>query len=147
MANLISQTGNLFSRLLEITDGKELEALFNQQAAPYWDNHYTFDRETERTTHKRVGVMQADVLIINAWVPLLFVYGTEHGQQRYKDQALSILEQLLAENNNIVRQWKQAGICPRNAADSQALLQLTHDYCSSRQCLRCRIGYHILRKP
>lgn len=143
-ADLMSQTNNLFATLLEITDVKALEQLFNRQAADYWSGHYQFDIPVKKVMVKHLGKMQAEMLIINAWVPLLFTYGLVHGQQ-YKDQALNLLTQLDVENNRIIRSWQQVGICPKNAAESQALLQLTNNYCNNRRCLECRIGYHILK--
>lgn len=145
MAELMSRTKNLFATLLSMTDVKELEQLFNCQAAPYWDSHYQFDQLSAGVSAKHVGRMQADVLIINAWVPLLFVYGATHGQQQYKEQAISLLSQLAAENNTTVRRWQSVGVTPANAAESQALLQLYNNYCTQRRCLECRIGFHILK--
>lgn len=145
-AALVSQSTHLFSHLLTLSDAKELERVFNCEAAPYWNTHYQFDRQSGRSACKRLGVMQADLIIVNAWVPLLFVYGCEHGQQQYKDQAVSILSQLAAEDNAVIRRWRQTGIAPANAAESQALLQLYDRYCACRICLQCRIGYQILRR-
>ena len=145
-ARLVSESTNLFATLLELTDVRKIEKLFNQQAAGYWRNHYKFDRSTVRSTTKHLGKMQADLLIINAWVPLLFVYGCAHGSQAHKDQAVGLLMQLPPEDNAIIRRWRQAGIEPINAAESQALLQLHNNYCQSRRCLDCRIGFHILKR-
>lgn len=144
-ADLLSQTKNLFSTLLEMEDVRQIEQLFNRQASPYWNDHYRFDIPAARSSVKHVGKMQADLLIINALVPLLFVYGVEHGQQHYKDQALNLLSQLPAENNSVIRRWHAAGVHPANAAESQALLQLTDNYCNRRRCLDCRIGYYLLK--
>ncbi|MBR4738598.1 MAG: DUF2851 family protein [Bacteroidales bacterium] len=145
LAGLLSQTKNLFATLLAMTDVKDLERFFRCQAASYWNTHYQFDQAVAKSSTKHIGRMQADTLIINAWVPLLFVYGVEHGQQRYKDQALELLSQLAAENNVVMRCWQMAGVTPANAAQSQALLQLTNNYCTHRRCLECRIGYQLLK--
>jgi uncharacterized protein YneF (UPF0154 family) len=90
--------------------------------------------------------MQAELLIINAWIPLLFVYGAVRGQQQYKEQALRLLQQLPPENNSIIRQFQSLGQKPDNAAQSQALIQLKNNYCNGRRCLDCRIGHHIIKK-
>ena len=143
---VVSQSSNLFATLLEATDVKQIEQLFDMQAAEYWDNHYRFDVLTEKSMPKRLGGTQVHLLIINAWVPLLFVYGSVHGKQSYKDQAISLLEQMPAEDNVVVRKWEQVGAEPRSAASSQALLQLYSGYCSCRRCLECRIGYQMLKR-
>ena len=144
-ADFVAQSHNLFSALLDMSDVREMERLFDREASPYWDNHYRFDRESEKTKRKCVGKQLSDSLIINAWVPLLFVYGVEHGQSHYKEQAFALLEQLPAEDNAVVRTWQQAGIVPKNAAESQSLIQLSSAYCSNRRCLECRFGYQLLK--
>ena len=144
-AQLMSASSNLFATLLGMTDAKEMESIFDKQASCYWNDHYKFDKATEKSTKKHVGKMQAQLLIINAWVPLLFLYGAEHGQQCYKEQAVDLLEQLPAEDNNVIRRWKKVGVEPANASESQALLQLYNEYCSRHRCLECSIGFQILK--
>ena len=144
-ADLLSHSKNIFSTLLEITDVQRLETLFRRQASEYWNNHFQFDQRTEINSIKRLGTMQADLIIINAWIPLLFVYGVEHQQERYKEQALYLLSQIKSENNSVIRGWKEVGISPSDASQSQALLQLYEKYCHDHRCLECRIGYHILK--
>ena len=144
-AKLLSTTSGLFSTLLDMHDTREMVKMFDQSAAAYWNNHYRFDTATEKQTVKHVGKTQAQLLIINAWVPLLFLYGTVHGQEKYKEQAVELLTQLPAEDNAVMRKWCQVGITPCNAAESQALLQLENNYCKSRKCLECGIGFQILK--
>ena len=145
-AQLLSSSTSLFATMLDISDAKEMEKLFDQSAAEYWNNHYKFDTATQRSTVKRVGRMQAQSLIINAWVPLLFLYGSMHGQEKYKEQAVTLLTQMPAEDNAVIRRWRQAGMNPANAAESQALLQLADRYCKCRRCLECGIGFQILKR-
>lgn len=142
-AQLICRSRNLFSHLLETPSASEIQKLFDVTAADYWTHHYQFDQPSPGKP-KRLAPTFIDLLIINAWVPLLFEYGNQHGMQQYKDQAVSILEQLRPETNNIIRQWAAAGIRPENAAQSQALLQLFNDYCQQHNCLNCQIGYKII---
>lgn len=142
-AQLICRSRNLFSRLLETPSAGEIQSLFNVTASDYWTHHYQFDQPSLGKP-KRLTPTFIDLLIINAWVPLLFEYGNQHGMQQYKDQAVSILEQLSPEANNIIRQWASVGIRPDNAAQSQALLQLYNEYCQQHGCLHCQIGYKII---
>lgn len=144
-AQLIAKSSNLFSHLLEQTDAKKLSELFDVESAPYWRNHFQFDKETATST-KHVGKAFVETLIINAWVPLLMEYGIQHGQQRYKDQAIEILRQIAPEANKITRQWQACGIKAEDAAQSQALIQLSNEYCAAKRCLECQIGYQILAK-
>ena len=144
-AQLVCQSHSLFSRLLETPDATEIQRFFDVTASPYWDHHFQFDKPSPGKP-KQLGGAFVDVLIINAWVPLLFEYGNQCGNQDYKDQAVAILQQLRPENNRFIRQWKTAGITAAHAADSQALLQLSNEYCSRHDCLHCQIGYKIITR-
>lgn len=144
-AHLVASSTSLFSTLLGMTDAAQIAVLFNQPAAEYWDTHYRFDQPSP-SHPKALGRMQAEMLVINAWVPLLFVYGTVHGQQQYKDRALDLLHQLPAEDNHIIRQWNAAGIKADSAMRSQALLQLHNIYCFRHRCLDCTIGYNLIKR-
>ena len=144
-AKLLSESSNVFATLLNISDIKELEKKFDQCASDYWNNHYKFDKASDKASVKRIGKVQARSLIINAWVPLLFLYGVEHGQEQRKEQAVGLLEQMPAEDNAVIRRWQRAGIIPSNAVESQALIQLYNRYCAGRRCLECGIGFQILK--
>ena len=56
-------------------------------------------------------------------------------------------DQLKAEDNHIVRMWRECGLKVENAGDSQALIQLKKQYCDRKDCLHCRIGFEYMRKP
>lgn len=144
-ARLVCQAENLFGKLLETSDADALCRFFDVAAAPYWTNHYRFDQPA-RPQEKRVGEDLARRLVINAWAPLLFEYGSQHGSEACKEQALDLLQQMKPESNHIIREWRQAGIAARDALQSQALIQLYTEHCGNRDCLRCPIGYKILQK-
>lgn len=87
----------------------------------------------------------ARLIAINTVVPLLYAYGSSLGREDLTDRALTLLEQLPAENNRILRTWRECGIRVKTAADSQALIQLKSVYCDRLDCLRCQFGYDYLR--
>ena len=68
------------------------------------------------------------MLTINTVVPMLFAYGRHKEDDRLCDRAFDFLEELKAEDNHIVRMWKQCGLDVENAGDSQALIQLKNEY-------------------
>ena len=86
------------------------------------------------------------LLIINTVVPLLFAYGRHISDEEICQRAIRLLEELPAENNYILRQWKECGLEVSSAADSQALIQLKRQYCDRTDCLRCRFGYEYLKR-
>ena len=94
---------------------------------------------------KRMGRGSIDLIIINTIIPTLFAYGRYLDDMRYQEQAVGLLEQLKAEENHIIRLWRQCGLEVQHAADSQALIQLKKEYCDRHECLRCRFGYEFLK--
>jgi len=87
-----------------------------------------------------------NLLIINTIVPLLYAYGTHRADNKLIQKAIALLEELPAEDNYILRQWKACGLNVTTAADSQALIQLKREYCDRKDCLRCRFAYEFLKQ-
>ncbi len=143
-SNLIYKSSNLFSKLLEAQDVKSLRALLDVDTSDYWRTHYTFDKEAP-ASHKSLGKSLVDTIIINAWIPLLFEYGVLHGEERCKEQAFALLQQLPPEKNHITRLWTEAGIVPKNAAESQAVIQRYNEYCCQKKCLDCQLAFRLIK--
>lgn len=139
MASLISLHHGLFMFITEAGQAEELKRLFKIKASGYWDNHYVFGRKSSKQD-KNTGEDAVNIFLINAVIPVLFAYGKYHGNDEICSRALNFLENLPPENNRIVREWREAGIEPVSAFDTQGLLRLKECYCSRRRCLECRIG-------
>ena len=60
------------------------------------------------------------------------------------ERALSFLEEMSAEENSILEEWREAGIEAESAFYSQALIQLRNEYCKKRRCLDCRVGSKLV---
>ena len=60
------------------------------------------------------------------------------------ERALAFLEEIDPEKNSVISDWKSAGIEMESAFYTQALLQLTDEYCRKRRCLECRIGCRLI---
>jgi hypothetical protein len=75
---------------------------------------------------------------------MIFVYGRHSGSNLLCERSLSFLEEIPPEGNMVVREWKAAGIEAESSFITQALLQLTGDYCKKRRCLECRIGSKLI---
>ncbi len=86
------------------------------------------------------------MLALNTAVPVLYAYGRHRSDEAMCRRALDMLGQLPPEDNAIVRQWHECGLEAQDAADTQALIQLSRRYCDRRDCLRCRFGYEYLRR-
>ncbi len=148
----LSQLANLYfnrraglSVLLNCKDMPSLAEMLHTQVTPYWETHYTFGSESLRNA-KSISPFSINLLIINTCVPMLFAYGRHAMKEELCDRAFDILEQLKAEQNHIIRMWRECGLEVKTAGDSQALIQLKREYCDKRECLRCRIGYEYLKR-
>ncbi len=143
-AMLVHTSGRLFRRIIQAVSPAEIIELFQIKASPYWGNHYVFDKASAGKP-KNIGKDALRNIIINTIAPVMFVYGKESEKPQVSEKALSLLQEVPAENNNIIRNWKTLGVKPQNAADSQALLELKKYYCVPGKCLSCAIGHVILK--
>lgn len=143
IAQLYHQSPQLFSQLLNAQSKDKLYKLLNVTASEYWNTHYIPNKQSESRL-KKIGKTTKDLIIINVVSPVIFAYGMKLKDQRYKNRAINILEQIGAENNTIIRNWKDLGINVRSACDTQALIQLKNVYCNQFKCLHCQIGQSIL---
>lgn len=143
-AQLIYQSAHLFSKILEAENVETLEKLFKIEPSDYWKTHYTFGNKSEEKP-KRLGKTAIHLFIINTIAPFLFVYGTQKAETAFQDKALALLESLKPEKNSIINNWKDLGVQPESAAQTQALLQLKNEYCNKKRCLECSVGAAILK--
>lgn len=146
LAQMIHRNGCLFSKIKEAESMAEIKALFDVKASEYWDTHYRFEVPS-KPQPKHLGEGTANVLMINAVVPLLFCYGKFHKDESYCEKALRLLEELAAEDNTVIRHFNTIGITASNAMQTQALLLLYNHYCRQKRCLECLIGNNLLREP
>jgi Protein of unknown function (DUF2851) len=143
LAAMLSVAGGLFSKVLEATDIKLIKELFEVSASSYWDDHFVFGKKSRKMA-KHTGSLASDILLINAVIPVIFVYGQSRDNQDISERAIGLLEEVGPEENVITSEWKSAGIDAESAFYSQALIQLRNEYCKKRKCLDCRIGNKII---
>jgi hypothetical protein len=144
LASLCMESTRLFAWLLACEKLSELRKKLRLEAGEYWLCHYVFDRPSAGKA-KILGSRMVDTLIINSVIPLLYTYGNRYADRSTLQKALRWMEQIGAEQNEILRRWKQAGISIRSATDSQALLELNNNHCRQKKCLTCDIGKFLLR--
>jgi len=144
-AALVQKSTHLFSKIIEQHDITSLRSLFLCEVSDYWLTHYRFGNQSVTKT-KKLSRQTIDILLINTVVPMLYACGEKRNNETLKADALALLTALPAEKNAATNRWALLGITARNAADSQALLQLANNYCSERKCLHCHIGHEIMAK-
>ena len=143
-AAILQKKEEIFSKLLELENISEYISFFQINTSTYWDTHYRFGEEKEHSK-KNLGKDSIYNILINTVAPLLACYAIEKDKSSYMDKAISLLEAVPAEHNKITRLWKKNGIKFKNAADTQAVIQLFNNNCNHKKCLECTIGYSILK--
>lgn len=144
-SSLIHHSSKLFSKIIEQPDYTYIKSLFTVQPSEYWETHYSFKQSSPKKS-KNLGENAIDILLINTIVPFLFYYGKRTENIEMQEKALNLLEQIPAEKNSIISEWKLLGIKTKTAFDSQALIELKTNYCDKKDCLRCRIGHKVLTR-
>ena len=90
-----------------------------------------------------LGKKSIDILLINTVLPYKYAYAIAQYKTDIDTTITEFMEQIPAEDNSIIKQWKLLGQTIRSAADTQALLHLFQNYCQPHQCYNCQIGQQI----
>lgn len=145
LAALYHQSETLLSKFMDVKIAADTGQLLQVKTSPYWNTHFSFTHSSP-DSQKTWGAHALQLIIINTLIPFLYTYGKHRGDETMAERALCFLAEMKSEDNVIVRQWQDIGIEAKTAADSQALIQLQHQYCDKRKCLRCRFGYEYLKR-
>lgn len=143
LAVLFHTTDHLFTTSLEAKDVQQLTNMLQVQANDYWHYHYVLDQPAKFQI-KKVGVDTAILILMNAILPVMYAYGLHHKNENLCNKVWHWMEALPAENNVIIRGFKQLKIEAKSAFDTQALLFLKQEYCNNKRCLECAIGCKFL---
>lgn len=144
LASLYHSNTALFSEWINAMEVADFYAKYRVKANEYWDSHYNFGVASSKRA-KQLSKNFIDLLLINTLVPIRFVYSKYVGEGSAED-IIALIEQLPAENNSIISNYKKYGLKAGNALQSQAILQLYANYCTPKRCLSCGIGNAILKK-
>jgi Protein of unknown function (DUF2851). len=143
LAAMLSVAGGIFSRTLEAGTINQIRDLFEVTASEYWDNHFVFGK-ISRSYPKNTGSQAMDILLVNAIIPAIFVFGRYRDSNEICEKAIMFLEETSPEENIIINEWQSAGIYADSAFLTQGLIQLRNSYCKKRRCLDCGIGSKLL---
>jgi len=143
LASLIKNCFPLHQYFETLPDINELMILFGVKAGDYWNTHYQLGK-TSSNHPKYIGKSFIRLLIVNCVIPYMFHYGKTISKQHVCDYAVSLLEQLPAEHNAVLKKWGKFGMNPANAFESQAFLHLHKHYCRQERCLECQFGNNLI---
>ncbi len=144
LAMLMYQSFTLFSNAVVALDIANFFDIFKVETSNYWQNHYLFDKLSKTKSHK-LGNTMIQLILINSVSPFLFLYGKYYSNESMQKKALDLHDLLPAEDNAIIREFKQLNVNTATAFRTQSLLQLKKRYCDTKRCLDCAIGNSILK--
>ena len=87
-----------------------------------------------------LGKARADVVLVNAILPALFLDAEMREDRATETQVLAVLEALPPETDRTTRAFAEAGLEPASALESQGVHQLATAHCEEGRCARCDIG-------
>ncbi|AWK04620.1 DUF2851 domain-containing protein [Flavobacterium crocinum] len=143
LAGLYHKYQNLFSKINELKSLESVYDLFNVSASNYWQNHYQFDKESPKKA-KPLSKSFLDLIVINTIIPIRFAYSVGLGESVIED-LIDFMNEVQSEKNTIIDKFISFGIKPKNAFESQTLLELKNEYCNQKACLKCTIGVALLK--
>ena len=146
LAILLQNSPKLFSKIIGSESVKELTEMLSASPTGFWDSNYSFTSKSKSDGGKSLGNMSKNSLIINAIVPITYLYGLEKRENKYIDKANRLLKELKKEKNKTIRNWEKVDIFPDNAMESQGLIELETNYCIPKKCLNCDIGEKLFDK-
>lgn len=145
IASFLAQKDFVMNALLDCRTPSDVERLFGVEASAYWASHF-IPAELSAEVPKRIGREKSALLGINLVAPLQYAYGSYVESDMLRERAISLLEAIPAENNQYLRRWYAYGIKAHNAFESQALLQLSTEYCREERCGECPLGAKLVEK-
>jgi len=143
-ANLVYTGGEAFSMFYFFDRYSDLYSVFEAGVSQYWKNHYDFCKQSKRFSQKKLSKSSIENIIINTISLFMYAYGKYNNDNKLINRALSLLKTIKPEKNAIIQKWQNAGILPKNAFETQALIQLYNEYCKLGKCLKCNIGNKII---
>ena len=145
LAWLIDQQPSIFSLLIHAKSIEEYRKLLSANQSGYWETHYVWGKVAAAPVPS-LGQQALDNLLINAAVPLLVCYAQERDQPAALDRAIALLENLPAEQNQIISIYTDLGQKITSAFDSQGAIEWYTQFCTQHQCLRCNVGATLLKQ-
>ncbi|MBO5961672.1 MAG: DUF2851 family protein [Alistipes sp.] len=139
LASVLSQHEHLLNDILSCRTRSDVEKLFCSSSVPRWA--YRFLSEDNRTG--AITRTKAQMLGINVVAQLQIFYSEYTMRSDLDSRGIELLEQLPAESNLFMNRWQKLGIKAENALESQALLQLTKEYCTHLRCDKCLLRRFI----
>lgn len=118
--------------------------LFDGETSDYWLENFMPTSNPSAMSY-RMGHLKSDLLGINLIAPMMFAYSIYTQNDAATNNAILLQESIMAENNKFTKPWTMAGFELRNAFESQALIQLSKEYCLRQRCRECPLAHQLIK--
>ncbi len=128
---------------------RKLRSLVMVEASPFWSMHYRFGRPAGRRLRFLVGRGRADAIVLNAIIPIAFLYARLFGDRDVRLAALGLYGLAPPGSPNLItltiaEQLIRGKFTLDSARLEQGALHLYRSYCLRGRCDECMIGRAIL---
>lgn len=127
------------NNILECHKRRDISKMFKATISDYWIG--VLHRFTSKSfISNRIGSFTSDILGINFVVQMIFAYGHYTQSETLTQRAIELLENIPAESNRYTHIWNSFGHITKSALDSQAIIQLSREYCECNRCKECPLA-------
>ena len=88
----------------------------------------------------RLGETRAARVLVDAVLPVLLLDAEQREDPGLEADALAVFSALPAPTDRVLRQFADAGLAPRGAAQAHGAHHLARAYCDEGRCARCAVG-------
>lgn len=107
------------SNILTCSSVDDLKRMFDAPISDYWCNLLG----DATPIAPRLGTTRRTLLGINFVAPAIYAYCRSLGHTDYAERSMALLAALPAEDNRYMKHWARYNVTPKNALESQALLE------------------------
>ncbi len=145
LASLYHLNQNLFSKLILAKNIDEIKGIFEGvKASEYWNNRFNFRKISPVEGEKSLTEDFVNLIIINAVLPFKYAYH-KNSDEYINDEILDFYRKIPPEKNTVTEGWKLLGLEIGNSLESQAFIYHYKNFCETKNCLNCGIGFQLLR--
>jgi len=105
-----------------------------------------YQRFIEHIDTSTLSTFLKDNLKINALIPFIFTLKKKRLLPIEHAEIIKLYMDIDSERHKITRIWNASNISLKNAADTQACLEIYQQFCSKKLCHLCELGKEILKK-
>lgn len=128
---------------LMCTTNEAVYDLFNGETSDYWLSNF-MPSHNNSVTNYRMGHLKSNILGINLIAPIMYAYYIYTRCDKKLNNAVRLQESIEVEYNRYTRPWSMAGFELHNSFESQAIIQLTKEYCLRHRCKECPLAKMLI---